>query len=141
MTYLLNEPWLFGLVLAISLAATIELGRRTAADLQISDDTNRKDQMVAIRDGLFLLASLLLGFTMALAVPRYTERRALLVEEAISIGTTYLRAGMLRQPYRDNSRELRQPQCVSIRRLESHLCYEGLLVGRCCETAYCTSSR
>jgi hypothetical protein len=39
-------------------------------------------------------------------VPRYTERRTLLVEEAVSIGTTYLRAGMLPPPCRDNDREL-----------------------------------
>jgi hypothetical protein len=106
MTYLLNEPWLLGLVLAIALAAAIELGRRTAALTHIHDDTNRKEQMVAIRDGLFVLVSLLLGFTLALAVPRYNERRTLLVEEAISIEKTYLLAGMLPQPYRDNARDL-----------------------------------
>lgn len=106
MTYLLNEPWLLGLLLAISLAAAIELGRLTAACAHIQDDTNRKEQMVAIRDGLFVLVGLLLGFTLASAVPRYNERRTLLVEEALSIGTTYLRAGMLPQPYRDNARNL-----------------------------------
>jgi hypothetical protein len=106
MAYLLNEPWLLGLLLAISLAAAIELGRLTAAWAHIQDDANRKDQMEAIRDGLFVLVSLLLGFTLALAVPRYNERRTLLVEEATSIGTTYLRAGMLPQPYRDNARDL-----------------------------------
>jgi hypothetical protein len=106
MTYLLNEPWLLGLLLAVTLAGSIERGRRTAAYTHIPDDTDRKDQMVAIRDGLFVLVSLLLGFTLALAVPRYTERRTLLVEEAISIGTTYLRAAMLPPPYRDNDREL-----------------------------------
>jgi hypothetical protein len=62
--------------------------------------------MVAIRDGLFVLVSLLLGFTLALAVPRYNERRALLVEESVSIAATYLHAGMLPQPYRDNARDL-----------------------------------
>jgi hypothetical protein len=106
MTYLLNQPWLFGLMLAISLAVAIELGQRTAAYIHIHDDTNRKEQMVAIRDGLFFLVSLLLGFTLALAVPRYTERRALLVQEAISIGTTFLRADLLPQPYRDNAHNL-----------------------------------
>jgi hypothetical protein len=106
MVYLLNHPWLLGLVLAICLAAAIEVGRRTAAYSHIQDDINRKDQLNAIRDGLFFLVSLLLGFTLALAVPRYTERRTLLVEEAISIGTTYLRASMLPQPYRDNARDL-----------------------------------
>jgi hypothetical protein len=106
MTYLLNEPWLLGLVVVISLAGAIEFGRRTASYLHIHDDANRKEQMVAIRDGLFVLVSLLLGFTLALVVPRYNERRALLVEEAISIEKTYLRADMLPQPYRDNAHDL-----------------------------------
>jgi hypothetical protein len=106
MAYLLNEPWLLGLMLAVSLAAAIELGRLTAVCAHIHDDTSRKEQMVAIRDGLFVLVGLLLGFTLALAVPRYNERRTLLVEEALSIETTYLRAGMLPQPYRDNARDL-----------------------------------
>ena len=106
MTYLLNEPWLLCLVVAISLAAAIELGRRTAAYTHIHDDTNRKDQMVAIRDGLFVLVSLLLGFTLALAVPRHNERRTLLVEESVSSATTYLHADMLPRPYRDNARDL-----------------------------------
>ena len=104
MAYLLNEPWLLGLLVAITLAGAIELGRRTTAYIHIHDDTNRKEQMVAIRDGLFVLVSLLLGFTLALAVPRFTERRTLLVEEADSIETTYLRSAMLPQSYRDNSR-------------------------------------
>ncbi len=106
MTYLLNEPWLLGLVVAISLAAAIELGRRLAASARIHDDAHRIDQMAAIRDGLFFLVSLLLGFTLALAVPRYSERRTLLVEEAGSIWATYLRAGLLPQPYSDNARDL-----------------------------------
>jgi hypothetical protein len=55
----------FGILLAISLAAAIELGRRTAAYTHIHDDTSRKEQMVAVRDGLLVLVSLLLGFTLA----------------------------------------------------------------------------
>src|SRR5580704_9761065 len=106
MTYLLNEPWLLGLLVAISLAAAIELGRQTGAWTHIHEDTNRKEQTVAIRDGLFVLVSLLLSLTLTLAVPRYNDRRSRLVEEAISIGTTNLRAGVLPQPYRDNAREL-----------------------------------
>ena len=106
MEYLLNEPWLLGLVLAICLAVAIELGRRTSDYTHIQEDTNRKDQTIAIRDGLFFLLSLLLGFTLSLAVPRFNERRARLVEEAVSIGTTYLRASTLPQPYRDSARDL-----------------------------------
>jgi hypothetical protein len=106
MAYLLNHPWLFGLIFAISLAVAIELGRYTAAATRLHEEAHRKEQIVAIRDGLFLLVSLLLGFTLALAVPRYNERHALLVEEATSIGTTYLRADTLPEPFRDNARDL-----------------------------------
>src|SRR5277367_6836322 len=106
MTYLIDAPWLLGLALAICLAAAIEVGRRTAAYAQIHEDTNRKDQTVAIRDGLFFLISLLLGFTLTLAVPRFNERRTRLVEEAISIETTWLRAATIPQPYRDHARDL-----------------------------------
>jgi hypothetical protein len=101
-----NHPWELGVVMAIVLATAMDLGRRTAAHSHIQDDANRKDQMTAIRDGLFVLVSLLLGFTFALAAPRYAERRSLLIEEAISIGTTYLRASTLPQPYRDHSQQL-----------------------------------
>jgi hypothetical protein len=114
MEYLLNQPWLLGLLLALVLAAVIELGQRTAIWSRIQEDPNRKEQMTAIRDGLFVLVSLLLGFTLALAGPRYAERRSLLVEEATAIGTAYLRAGTLQQPYRDEARQLLR-QYVDVR--------------------------
>ena len=106
MEYLLNEPWLLGLLVALALSGAIELGRLTAVRLRIQEDTNRKDQSEAIRDGLFVLVSLLLGFTLALAAPRFNERRSLLVEEAVSIGATYLRAGTLPEPFRGHARQL-----------------------------------
>jgi hypothetical protein len=106
MTYLLNHPWLFGLMVAIFMAAVIELGQQIGAWSRIHADTHRKEQTVAIRDGLFVLVSLLLGFTLALAVPRFNERRSTLVEEAVSIGTTNLRAGTLPPQYRDHARDL-----------------------------------
>jgi hypothetical protein len=106
MAYILNHPWEFGLLLAVVLALVLELGFRLGAYSQILQDPNRKEQMGTIRDGLFVLVSLLLGFSLALAGARFAERRSLLVEEAVSIGTAYLRAGTLPQPYRDHSRNL-----------------------------------
>jgi hypothetical protein len=106
MEYLLNHPWQLGLLLAIVLSATIELGHRAALYLHIPENPDRREQMVAIRDGFFVLIGLLLGFTLALEAPRYAERRSLLVDEAVSIGTTYLRAGTLPQPYREHSQQL-----------------------------------
>src|SRR5690349_2797130 len=44
--------------------------------------------------------ALMLAFTFAMAVSRYDERKALVVDEANAIGTTWLRAQMLNEPYR-----------------------------------------
>lgn len=106
MEYVLNHPWELALLLGIGLAFVLDLGRRAAVRYQIEQAAQRKEQMGTIRDGLFILVSLLLGFSLTMAVARYVERRSLLVEEAISIGTTYLRASTLPQPYRDHSEQL-----------------------------------
>ena len=106
MELLLNHPWPLGLVAAFVLSSVIEAGYQTAVRARIQEDSNRKDQMVAIRDGLFVLVGLLLGFTLALAAPRFADRRSLLIDEANAIGTTYLRAATLAQPYRDQAQQL-----------------------------------
>ena len=106
MEYVFDYPWELGLILAIVLAFVLDLGRRCARYFKIEDVPHRKEQMGTIRDGLFILVSLLLGFTLTMAVSRFGERRSLLVEEAVSIGTTYLRAATLPPPYRDHSRQL-----------------------------------
>jgi hypothetical protein len=95
MKFFLDHPWPLGVLTAIFLALAIEAGRYTAARSHIQEDPHRKEQMVALRDGLFVLVSLLVGFTLALAAARYAERRTLLIDEANSIGVTYLRAETL----------------------------------------------
>jgi len=105
MEYIFDRPWELGLALAIVLALILDLGRRIGVGLKIEHVPPRKEQLGTIRDGLFVLISLLLGFTLTLAASRFAERRSLLVE-AISIGTTYLRTSMLPAPYRDHSRQL-----------------------------------
>ncbi|SNT04359.1 hypothetical protein SAMN06295912_1343 [Sphingomonas laterariae] len=46
------------------------------------------------------LLALLLGFTFALAVDRFETRRALVLQEANAIGTSYLRSQLLDEPHR-----------------------------------------
>jgi hypothetical protein len=55
----------------------------------------RHEQLVAARDAIEFLLSLLLGFTLAMAISHFDQRKQLLVDEANSIGTTALRAHML----------------------------------------------
>lgn len=106
MKFLLNHPWPLGLLTAILLAAVMEAGCQIAVFSGIQGNPNRKDQMVAIRDGMFVLVGLLLGFTLALVGPRFADRRSLLIDEANAIGATYLRAATLARPNRDQAQQL-----------------------------------
>jgi hypothetical protein len=106
MQFLLNHPWLLGLVSAFFWAGMIEAGRHTSGRFNILEDTHRKDQMVALRDGLFVLAGLLFGFTLALAAARFAERRSLLIEEANAIRVSYLRVETVAEPSREQARQL-----------------------------------
>jgi hypothetical protein len=67
MDYIFDHPWELGLLLAIVLALVLELGHRVAAYFQIDQAPSRKEQMGTIRDGLFVLVSLLLGFSLTMA--------------------------------------------------------------------------
>lgn len=52
------------------------------------------------------LLAFLLAFSFGLAASRFDERRVLVIDEANAIGTTYLRAGYLADPYRRQIRDL-----------------------------------
>jgi hypothetical protein len=96
--YGLNE-WLIALAfLAILLLAGeggFRLGRRIAS--RVEETT--KSQITSLQGALLALFGLLLAFTFSMAVSRYDLRKQLVVEESTSIGTTYLRAQLLPEPY------------------------------------------
>jgi membrane protein YdbS with pleckstrin-like domain len=55
---------------------------------------------------LLALMAFMLAITMGMAADRFDARRGLVLEEANSIGTTYLRAGYLPEPASSTTREL-----------------------------------
>jgi hypothetical protein len=59
----------------------------------------------ALQAALLGVVGLVLAFALALAVGRYEDRRAAVVDEANAIGTTYLRAQTLAEPVRTRSLE------------------------------------
>jgi hypothetical protein len=63
-----------------------------------STPTRYATNLVAARDAIGLLLSLLLGFTLAVAIARFDQRKQLLVDEANSISSAVLRARMLPEP-------------------------------------------
>lgn len=59
-----------------------------------------------VQGALFGLLGLFLAFGLTMAVGRYENRRDIIVVEANSIGTTYLRAQLLQEPERSASLDL-----------------------------------
>jgi hypothetical protein len=94
--------WLIGLVLLVSMALAAGLGsalRRTKRAAAKEGDGPGQKEGYIVSATLGLLA-LLMGFTFSLAIDRFETRRALVLEEANAIGTTYLRAQLLEEPHR-----------------------------------------
>lgn len=66
------------------------------------------------------LVGLILAFGLSLALSRYEDRRAAIVEEANAIGTTYLRAQTLAEPARSESLRLLRTYTDSAVRLSEY---------------------
>jgi hypothetical protein len=91
------------LVLIVGGAATVGtvIGRRIRANRDANHQT-----VGVVHATLLGLVGLLLAFGLTMAVGRYDARRSVVVQEANDIGTTFLRAQLLREPQRTESLEL-----------------------------------
>jgi hypothetical protein len=93
--WLIDHPWQFFPILLLGLCFCVNLGfhfRRS--------DEQTHSQIESARDGLNLLLSLLIGFTLPMAQPHYDHRKELIIDEANAIATVHLRAEMLPEPFR-----------------------------------------
>jgi hypothetical protein len=84
----------------VALLTVMEIGCRLALRTSANSDRDLHEQIVAMRNGVSMLMSLLLAFTLAMVLTRYDLRKQLIVDEANAIGTTMLRAQMLTEPAR-----------------------------------------
>ena len=88
------------LLVAIVFGATggaVMLGRRHRQRSEM------REPFAVLQGALLGIVGLILAFGLSLAVGRYQDRRAAVVDEANAIGTTYLRAQMLAEPVRGRS--------------------------------------
>ena len=103
---IVDHPLWLALSLLFVFVATVEIGFRLALSSGAASDDAKREQITASRDALGVLLSLLLGFTLAMALPRYDQNRQLVLEEANAIGTASLRAELLSSPQREAVRNL-----------------------------------
>jgi hypothetical protein len=100
----LDTFWL-GLALVVIIGGSAAVG--VLAGRRLRDRPGVGIEPVGVVQAALLgLVGLLLAFGLTMAVGRYETRRALVVQEANAIGTTYLRAQLLSEPMRSESLEL-----------------------------------
>ena len=105
---LLDDLPLGGVFVLFALVALIlyELGFRLGRWWQDRTPDEKEGPTGMIVGSILALLAFLLAITMGMAVDRFDARRGLVLEEANSIGTTYLRAGYLPEPASTDSQDL-----------------------------------
>jgi hypothetical protein len=120
MRFALSNNWLFYvniwiiyacllLIFALAYLAGYWLGNR-ASSKGVEEDTNINTLLGATLG----LLGLLLAFTFSMSATRYETRKQLVVDEANALGTTYLRAKLLPEPYHTQASQLLR-QYVALR--------------------------
>ena len=89
-----DELYLFLITIGLFLLA-IELGFRLGKRYSDRKDGALSDHVSSLQSSVFGLLALLLGFTFAMSIERFDIRKQLVLEEANSVGTTYLRSQFL----------------------------------------------
>jgi hypothetical protein len=115
MRFLLDKPWLVFLSAYMVLVLAASLGYRLAAFTRINEDGHHHEHISGLREGLFILLGLLLGFSVAMVLPRFDQRTELVVDEANAIRSTISGAEMLPEPQRGKALELLR-EYVGVRR-------------------------
>ena len=95
------------LPLTVALALlSVELGYRFARYRQQRDRAENVASLGGLVGGTLGLLAFMSAFTFGLAGSRFEARRQILLSEANAIGTTYLRAAIIPEPMRTESRNL-----------------------------------
>lgn len=100
------NQWMVLILVSVSLLILAETGYRLGTAFRKRNSEAAQGHSGSVQGAVLGLLGLLLGFSFAMAVGRFDARRALVVEEANSIGTTWLRSDFLPGPYKGEVRDL-----------------------------------
>jgi hypothetical protein len=93
------------LTIVISLLS-VEAGYRVAMNRERRSKLEKESPLGGMVAAILGLLAFMLAFTFGLAASRFEDRRQILLSEANAIGTAYLRAAMLPEPMRTETRNL-----------------------------------
>jgi hypothetical protein len=103
--YVLN-PLALALALIATFTIAIEIGFRFGRIARSRSTEETHSLTGVLQSALLGLLALLLGFTFSMAAARHDARQSLVIEEANSIGTAYLRTELLTEPTRTQAADL-----------------------------------
>lgn len=98
--YGIGQGWIF-LFLIIGFYLAAEVGFRVARRLSNKVGKEATTHIATIEGALLGLLALLLGFAFSMSISRYDSRKAVIIEEANDLQTTYLRAELLSDPHKE----------------------------------------
>jgi hypothetical protein len=101
-----GQPGALAVVATTVLLLMAEVGYRLGRRLFTAADSARRSQIGGVQAAVLGLLALLLGFTFSMAADRYDHRRELVLRQANTIGTTWLRSGLLPDAHREPVRDL-----------------------------------
>ncbi len=100
------SPLLFAVLLSGGMLILLEVGRRLGIRRRSKESESERDSLGTIEGAVFAVFGLVVAFTFAGAASRFNDKRALIAEEANSIGTAYLRLRLLSQESQPELQEL-----------------------------------
>ncbi|MDX2090375.1 MAG: hypothetical protein SFX73_21130 [Kofleriaceae bacterium] len=98
--------WFADVVALLALLVMSEVMFRVGRKSRRREDQHNKAQISSAQASALGLLALMLGFTLSMAESRFNARRQINVQEANAVGTAYLRAAYLPDPYRAPARQL-----------------------------------
>lgn len=100
-----NSVLIAGLLLATLIIAA-EIGTRLGRRYRDATNESTKSHISGIQGSILGVLALLLGFTFSLSLQRYDTRSEAVINEANAIGTAMLRASLIPESVREESRTL-----------------------------------
>ena len=87
--------WIIALVTLVSLFISIEIGYWIGKKAKVEMTQPMKAQISTIQTAILTIFTFLLGFTFAMALSRFDNRKQMVVKESNAIGTAVLRSKLL----------------------------------------------
>ncbi len=92
--------------LVVFLLCSYEIGYRIGKSAKAHRDKNEPGALNHLVSGMLAMLAFVLAFSFSMASSQHRARRKMVLEEANKIGTAYLRADLLKDPYKTRIKEL-----------------------------------